>query len=389
MASQDKKPATEAVKPEVFGDTILTKYKFAGEITSKAIKATIEGGVEGKTILEVCQLGDKAVEEGVGSVFKSDKKMPKGSAFPTTVSVNNVICNYAPLPSDPASSKALKNGDVVKVQLGAHIDGYATIAAETFVVGASNSKPVEGKSADAIKAAWTAAEVAIRAMQPGKTNFEVAKEVEASIREFDGIRAVEGMQTNLMDKDVIDGKKKIVLAAEPTQRPEACKLEENEVYGVDIQVTTSDSGKPKTDSEKTTIYKKTGSTYLLKMQTSRKVFSEVQKTAGAFPFNLRILEDEKRARMGIQECVNHSLVSPFEVLYDGKEDAITAQIFFTCAISAKGANRLTPAPAWYNEEIVKSTQSIKSEELKTKLAAPVRQQKKKAAKKTDANGSTA
>lgn len=386
MASEDNKPAVAAVKEEVFGDTILTKYKFAGEITAKAIKSTTEACAEGKTVLEICKHGDKAVEDGVAGVFKTDKKLAKGSAFPTTVSINNIICNFAPLPSDPASGQQLKKGDVVKIQLGAHIGGYAAVAAETMVVGASKSNPVEGKSADAIKAAWTAAECAIRAMQPGKTNHEVAREVEACIKQFDGVRAVEGTQTNLMDKDVIDGKKKIVLAAEASSRPEACKLEENEVYGVDIQVTTSESGKSKSDTDKTTIYKKTGSTYLLKMATSRQVFSEVQKVAGAFPFSLRVLEDEKKARMGIRECVNHSLVSPFEVQYDGKENAVTAQIFFTCAISAKGANRLTPAPAWYNEEIVKSTQSIKDEELKAKLAAPVRQQKKKGAAKKAENG---
>ena len=99
---------------------------------------------------------------------------------------------------------------------------------------------------------------------------------------------------------------------------------------------------PKTDSDKTTIYKKTGSTYQLKMATSRKVFSEVQKVAGAFPFNLRVLEDEKKARMGIQECVNHNLVTPFEVLYDGKDGAVTAQIFFTAAVNSKGAVSAAP-----------------------------------------------
>lgn len=287
--------------------------------------------------MEISRLGDKAIEEGVAGVFKSDKKLQKGSAFPTTVSINNIICNYAPLPTDSASSTALKAGDVVKIQLGAHIDGYATVAAETMVVGASKSKPVEGSTADAIKAAWTAAECAIRVMMPGKTNHEIAKEVENCIKEFKGVRPVEGMQTNQMEKDVIDGKKKIVLAAEASSRPDACKLEENEVYGVDIQVTTSESGKPKTDTDKTTIYKKTGSTYQLKMATSRKVFSEVQKVAGAFPFNLSVLEDEKKAKMGIQECVNHNLVTPFEVLYDGKDGSVTAQIFFTAAINSKGA----------------------------------------------------
>lgn len=51
------------------------------------------------------------------------------------------------------------------------------------------------------------------------------------------------------------------------------------------------------------------------MKTSRAVFSEVQKKAGAFPFNIRCLEDEKRARMGLQEAVQHSLVKPYEVMY--------------------------------------------------------------------------
>lgn len=41
------------------------------------------------------------------------------------------------------------------------------------------------------------------------------------------------------------------------------------------------------------------------MKTSRAVFSEIQKKAGAFPFTLRALEDEKRARMGVQEAVTH------------------------------------------------------------------------------------
>jgi len=51
------------------------------------------------------------------------------------------------------------------------------------------------------------------------------------------------------------------------------------------------------------------------MKNSRTVFSEVQKKAGSFPFNIRVLEDEKRARMGLQEAVQHSLVKPYEIMY--------------------------------------------------------------------------
>lgn len=50
------------------------------------------------------------------------------------------------------------------------------------------------------------------------------------------------------------------------------------------------------------------------MKTSRAVFSEVQKKAGAFPFNIRALEDEKRSRLGLQEAVQHGLVKGYEVM---------------------------------------------------------------------------
>lgn len=351
------------------------QYKTAGEIASKAIRTVVEAVAEGKTVLELIELGDKAVEEGAAAVYK-DKKLSKGSAFPTTISINNVVCNYAPLPSDEASKTALKANDVVKVQLGAQIDGFPAVLAETVVVGASDAQPVTGRTADALQAAHVAADVAIRLMKPGALNHDIQKQVETAIKEFD-VRGLDGIQTNLFGKDEIAGKKKIAFGGDASSRPDACKLEENEVYGVDIVVTTSPEGKSKSDDSHTSIYRKTTSTYLLKMATSRKVYSEIQKKAGAFPFNLRALEDEKRARMGVQECANHNLVTPFQVLVDTSASAITTQIFFTVAVNAKGAIRLTPAPTWYTPEKVKSEKQVANEEIKALLATAVRQTKKK------------
>jgi hypothetical protein len=56
----------------------------------------------------------------------------------------------------------------------------------------------------------------------------------------------------------------------------------------------------------------------LKLKTSRLVYNEISQTFGSFPFPLRALSDEKKAKMGIIECTNHSLVSPYEV-YQEKE----------------------------------------------------------------------
>ena len=60
-----------------------------------------------------------------------------GIAFPTCVSSNAAICHMSPLSSDPEGSNVLKKGDVVRIELGAHIDGYIAQAAHTVIIGAS------------------------------------------------------------------------------------------------------------------------------------------------------------------------------------------------------------------------------------------------------------
>lgn len=55
--------------------------------------------------------------------------------MPTCVSVNNCVCHFSPLLSEPPV--VLKVGQVVKIDLGAHIDGYIASAAHTVVVGAN------------------------------------------------------------------------------------------------------------------------------------------------------------------------------------------------------------------------------------------------------------
>lgn len=67
---------------------------------------------------------------------------------------------------------------------------------------------------------------------------------------------------------------------------------------------------------RTTVFKKSNETYMLKMKASRALFTEVSSKCGTMPFSLRNLEDEKKARMGVVECVSHKLLEPFHVLYE-------------------------------------------------------------------------
>ncbi|KAK0550609.1 hypothetical protein OC846_000718 [Tilletia horrida] len=395
-------PAAETPAQGGFDDATLTKYKTAGEITSNAIKkvVTLVLTKPGVTVQELLKEGDATVSSLTAAIYNKPKSLPKGIAYPTSVALNGVICNSAPLSTDPQAQRALIAGDVVKIQLGAHIDGFPVVAAETVVVpskpgpdAALDKSPeaVEaGPVADALKAAHVAGEIAIRLIKPGALSVDIAKSVDRAVRDEFGLHMVEGMNSCQMEKDVIDGKKKIVFNPEANNRPENFKLEENEVYGIDIHITTGPDGKSKPDTSRTTIYKRIPSaSYLLKMATSRRVFSEVSKKFGAFPFHLGALEDQKGARMGIKEAVDHGLLQAFDTLIDASATSsesssskaaesasaktITTQVSFSVVVNSKGAIRLNPAGTWYQEgKTVKSEKEVKGEELKTLLATPVR-----------------
>lgn len=82
----------------------------------------------------------------------------------------------------------------MKVHIGAHLDGFAAISAETLVIGASEAEPVTGRKADAVKAAWHAAEAAMRLIKVGNKNWTVTDVVAKVVQAWD-CKPVEGACT--------------------------------------------------------------------------------------------------------------------------------------------------------------------------------------------------
>ncbi|KAK7033192.1 proliferation-associated protein 1 [Favolaschia claudopus] len=379
----DKKPAEAGLEVD------LTKYKTAAEIVNNVMKKLIELSVEGAKLIDLCIEGDKLIEAGTAAVYnKSVKgvKVNKGLAFPTSVSVNNTVAHFSPLASDPQSSQVLAKDDMVKLHIGAHIDGFAAISAETIVVGATPENPVTGRRADVLKAAWHAAEIAMRTVKVGNKNWAVT-DVVGKVASAWNCKPVEGMLSCQQTQNVIDGKKRIILNPSEAQKRdfEGATFAEGEVYGIDVLVSSGEDGKARMEEARTSIYQRDSTvTYQLKMKNSRAVFSEVQKKAGAFPFNIRSLEDEKRSRMGLQEAVQHGLVKPYEVIYT-PSNTFVAAFHFTIALLPGGPSLITQPPLWYKPELVKTEKELEDEELKATLSKSLRENKKSKKKKAKAD----
>jgi len=175
---------------------------------------------------------------------------------------------------------------------------------------------------------------------------------------------------------VIDGNKVVLSVAGPETRVDDAEFEENEVYAVDI-VTSSGEGKPKLlDEKQTTIYKRAvDRSYHLKMKASRFIFSEINQKFPIMPFTARALE-EKRARLGLVECVNHELLQPYPVLHEKPGDYV-AHIKFTVLLMPNGSDRVTSHPL----QDLQPTKAIEDPEIKAWLALGTKTKKKGGGKK--------
>lgn len=366
----------------IANDLVVTKYKNAAEIVNKALNAVIEKAVVGATIMELCELGDNIIINETSSVFKKEKEMRRGIAFPTCISINNCICHYSPLKSDQEIK--LKQGDLIKIDMGGHIDGYIAVVAHSLIVGASKENPVTGPAADCMHAAYQAAQVALRLVVPGGENEPVTEAVQ-KVAESYKCKPVAGMLSHELKQFRIDGDKTIIQNPTEAQKKnhEKCEFQVNEVYAVDVIVSTGE-GKGRELDSKSTIYKKTDEVYQLKMKASRAVISDVDKKFGVMPFTLRYFEDEVKAKMGLKECLNHKLIEPFPVLHE-KEGEFVAQFKFTVLLMPTRSHKITGLPldtdSYKTEHKIEDESIIKLLQGSNPTTNKQKRKKKAAAKK--------
>ena len=68
----------------------------ASEIVQKALEGVISQCVADKKVSEICAFGNLVVEAQCKNIFKG-KKLEKGLAFPTCVSVKMNVCHNPPI----------------------------------------------------------------------------------------------------------------------------------------------------------------------------------------------------------------------------------------------------------------------------------------------------
>lgn len=234
---------------------------------------------------------------------------------------------YTPLVSDAKDAEvALKGGEIAKIQLGAQIDGFGAIVCDQVVVARD---VVTGREADLLVGTYYANELLLRLMVPPgllaggseedkkkaaaqkpPTQAQISSLIEKVAKAYD-CNVVENTTTWLFERNEIESNKKIILSPGSGGARGEGVPEVGEVWGVEVGLSLG-SGKVKDLDHRSTLHRRTTTTYILKRPSSRQTLSEIVKKFGQFPFSLRQLDDEKAAKVGVVECVRNGVLRQYE-----------------------------------------------------------------------------
>ena len=297
----------------------------AGRIADEVLKFTIEQCKPSANIYNICQQSDALIKDKLSKIY-TKKKFIKGIAFPTSISVNEVCGNYAPLgeeSGDPHQYNVLSEGDVAKISLGVEINGFAALVGHTIVVSDKKEK-VTGQKADVILAAYNSIQAALRLMTKENTNNKITETI-ANVCDAYKVNPIEGVLSHRMKRDIIDGLETIINKKTIDQNVDERKFEHGDVFGLSVIVSTGE-GKPKETGIKTSIYKRAlETTYKLRTDSGRRLLSVVENNFYSFPFSL----------MGLGECVKNDLLHGYPVLTE-KKGEIVAEFTYTIAVRNEG-----------------------------------------------------
>lgn len=139
---------------------VLKTLRRAGQIAREVLNLGAGLIVPGASLRAVCETVEAEIEKRGGK-----------PAFPAQTSVNDIAAHDCPSPDDLRTYKA---GDLAKLDIGVHIDGWVVDTATTVNVGGSGN----GRMVEAARQALAAA---VSTVKPGLPVKEVSLAIERAI----------------------------------------------------------------------------------------------------------------------------------------------------------------------------------------------------------------
>ncbi|MBF4469654.1 MAG: type II methionyl aminopeptidase [Methanobrevibacter arboriphilus] len=279
---------------------MIESYEKAGKIVSQVRKDAIKIIKDDLPILDLVEFVENEIE-----------KAGAGIAFPCNVSVNEMTAHY----TSPFNDKTkISTGDLVKLDLGAHIDGYIADSAITVMVPGKDLEEkydddIINKNKEMIESSDAGLEAAINTVKPGVEIGKIGKAVQEAINSY-GFNPVSNLTGHSLEQwNLHSG-----LSIPSVDDKSTTKLKEGDVIAIEPFAT--DGVGWVTDTPNTYIFR-----YLkdkpFRMAHTTKVLSEIKTNYNTLPFSIRWLTEKfnpNRLNSSMRQLSQAMAIYPYPAL---------------------------------------------------------------------------
>jgi len=258
----------------------------------------------GKICQEAKALARKELKPGIKALDLVEKienlikEKNAGIAFPVNISINDIAAHYTP---DINDTLTLKEGDLIKVDIGTHIDGFIGDTAFSVKLG-EKTHPLIEASKDAL-------EQFIKTIKPGKTVGEMSKLIDEVVTSH-GFNPIRNLAGHSLEQYVQHGGLSIPNGHIPSNE----EIREDQALGMEV-FTTDGEGVVK-ESSPTLIYM-----FLqpkpVRLNESRKILELVFDEYKTLPFARRWLKNigsPVRLHLALKELVDRGVLREYPPL---------------------------------------------------------------------------
>jgi methionyl aminopeptidase len=189
-------------------------YIKAGKIASEVREFARDQDHTGRTLSEICNNVENEIIKKGGE-----------PAFPVNVSLNDIAAHYTAEPNDPT---VVKNTDVLKIDVGVHIDGYIADTAVTV--------SYDSKYQDLIDIAQRALDEAIGIARSNTRVSDIGRIIEKTITKY-GCKPIQNLSGHSLERYTIHAGQSI---PNIWTIGHSFNLSVNNVYAIEPFVTTKD-----------------------------------------------------------------------------------------------------------------------------------------------------
>lgn len=322
---------------EQFNDeTTMEKYELASEIANEAMDILVDKIGNGKRVKVLVEESDQWILSKI-----KEKKYKGGLAFPTCISINQQAGYFRPKKDE---DMIIRNGNLAKIELGVHIDGFPAVIGFTKLVLEEGKKlNKEDKRSRVVQACADASRGVLEVVNFEKSNIDVVKVLEVMADKYNvnllwgdmELIHLPGTMSFQMSRNVLDSKndedevndihKMILNRHHPSYDFSMVEtfFEGNEVYMIDVAY-SSGEGKIKLADKVTTIFKRTENYKALRSTSAKKVLSELRSK---FPMDCSKYFETPKGKIGLTEIFKNKLIEGYPLMEEHRGEYIGRTIF--------------------------------------------------------------